>query len=96
MPDSSFLQGLADKWPTPYVLRGQVGEFTNSLISPNYIRMLDQMGKGPRRVMLSGKVTYPVQDLIEWMATRITADIPSKVMAPAVVEDGNQTASDAG
>lgn len=90
----AYLKKLARKWPSPYVLRSQAGEFTHSLYSPNYMGNLDRAGKGPRRIMIAGKTAYPVQDLIEWMAHRITADIPSKVLAAPVVE--KQPDQDAG
>lgn len=65
------LSSLKNNWRGDIVVRKEVGDFTGGLISPGYIKNLDNMGKGPRRFRIGKKVAYRVDDLIEWIESRI-------------------------
>lgn len=63
---------MAEKWPSTFVARSAVSQFTGGLISPRYLANLDSQGKGPKgRIRLRDrKVGYPVKELIAWLEER--------------------------
>lgn len=62
---------LADKWPSAFVAREKVSEFTGGIISPGYVANLDCHGEGPEgRVRIGRKVAYPVKLFIQWLERR--------------------------
>ena len=68
------LKALADKWPSPYVAREEVGPFSGGILSPKSLANLDAMGKGPRgRFRCGRKVVYPVSSLVEFCESRSQA-----------------------
>ena len=68
---SSF-ESLAAKWPSSFVSRDRVHEFTGGIISQRYLANLDSRGLGPEnRVRVGRKVAYPVDDLIAWLESRV-------------------------
>jgi hypothetical protein len=67
-PDFS---SLADRWPSPFVSRGEVERFTGGIISIKYLANLDSQGAGPQgRVRVGRKIAYNVRDLINWLENR--------------------------
>lgn len=70
---SNHFRGLADKWPSTFVARERIGDFTGGLISPGRMANLDCLGEGPQRIRIGRKVAYPVVDLVEWLAKRAQA-----------------------
>ena len=65
------LSSLADRWPSAYVAREKVGEFTGGMVSPRYIANLDCKGLGPNDSIIIGrKRAYPVDSLIAWLENR--------------------------
>lgn len=68
---SRHFQELARKWPSTFVSRDKIRDFTGGSMSPGRMANLDSQGEGPRnRFRLGRKVCYPVNDLIEWLAER--------------------------
>lgn len=66
------LKLLSKNWPSPYVARNKVGEFTGGMITPGSLANFDSQGKGPKgRFIVNRKTVYPVQDLIEWLEKRV-------------------------
>jgi hypothetical protein len=66
------LKTLADKWPSTFVSRQEVGRFTGGIVSEKYIANLDSKGLGPQgRLRIGGKVAYPVENLIRWLESRV-------------------------
>ena len=69
---SGLFANLAEKWPSTYVARGEVGKFSGGILHPRSMANLDCLGKGPEGRIHIGKkkVAYPVQSLIRWMEKR--------------------------
>lgn len=67
------LEKLKERWPSAWVARKQVGEFTGGLVAVGSMRNHDCYGTGPRRFLLKGRVGYQVDDLIEWLSHHIKA-----------------------
>lgn len=66
---------LAEKWPSAFVSRDSVPEFTGGLISSRYMANLDSLRKGPKRIRCGRKIGYPVKDFVEWMNKRINLEV---------------------
>lgn len=66
------LSSLRDRWPSPYVAREKVGEFSGGILHPRTMANLDALGQGPKgRIRMNGKkIAYPVDELIKWMQSR--------------------------
>lgn len=65
------LKTLADKWPSAWVERNQLGKFSGGLIHPRTMRNLDSQGIGiENRIKIGRKVAYPVKAVIEWLDRR--------------------------
>ena len=62
---------LAEKWPSAFIAREKVNEFTGGLISSGYIANLDCRGEGPESIRISRKICYPVGPFIEWLKSRV-------------------------
>ena len=67
-PDFS---SLTRKWPSSFVARGEVGNFTGGIVNPRTLANLDSLGKGPPgRVRIGRKIAYPVLQFTEWLTKR--------------------------
>ncbi len=66
------LSKLRDKWPSSYVSRDKVGEFSGGILHPRTLANLDSLGQGPKgRIRVNGKkIAYPVDELVAWMQSR--------------------------
>lgn len=70
----STLQELASKWPSNFVARTEIKNFTGGIISERYIANLDCQNKGPAgRIRIGRKIAYPVNELILWLESRSSA-----------------------
>lgn len=68
---SKHFQELSRKWPSTFVARERIYDFTGGLITPGRIANLDSQGEGPaNRFRVGRKVVYPVADLVEWLTQR--------------------------
>lgn len=64
---------LADKWPSAWVARQEIGRFTGGIINPRYLANLDSRGLGPAgRATIGRRVAYPVNEVITWLESRST------------------------
>lgn len=62
---------LANRWPSAYVAREEVGRFTGGILTEKYLANLDSQGKGPAgRIRCGRKVAYSVESLIAWLEER--------------------------
>lgn len=65
-------EALREKWPSTFVARDRVEDFTGGLITRGTIANLDCRGEGPPRFSMGPrKVAYPVDSFIEWLRDRI-------------------------
>ena len=63
---------LAENWPSAFVAREKVSEFSGGVLHPRTLANLDSLGKGPKgRVRIGRKVAYPVENLIKWLEARV-------------------------
>ena len=71
------LTSLAANWPSSFVARCSIGEFTGGGLSPKRMANLDSSGQGPEGAIRCGrKVLYPVENLVAWMERRCQPKIP--------------------
>ena len=64
---------MATRWPSDYVSRERIGDFTGGLIHPRTMANLDCLGEGPaEKIRLGKKIAYPVPALIQWLNRRIS------------------------
>ncbi len=67
----SLFKNMADRWPSAWVARTEIKNFTGGIITEKYIANLDSQGIGPPgRVRCGRKIAYPVDELIAWLAKR--------------------------
>ncbi len=65
------LADLASRWPSPYVARDRVSEFSGGILHPRTLANLDSKGEGPKgRIRVGKKVAYPVAELTSWLESR--------------------------
>lgn len=65
------LDQLSHRWPSAFVAREKIGDFTGGLISPKTMANYDSAGTGPVRVAIGRKVAYPVDSLVSWLKGRV-------------------------
>ena len=66
----SQLAVMAENWPSKFITRRQVEQFTGGIIKPGYLANLDSQGKGPIRFRIGGKTVYSVKDFMDWLESR--------------------------
>lgn len=67
------LSRLADRWPSPYVARGEIEKFTGGIVRSKTLANLDSQKAGPPgRVRVGRKIAYPVNEFISWLESRAT------------------------
>lgn len=67
----NHFSSLAEKWPSSFVARDKVSEFSGGIINPRTIANHDCKGTGPAgRFRVGRKIAYPVQSLVEWLEAR--------------------------
>lgn len=63
---------LADDWPSPFVARSEIENFTKGLYKPRSMNTFDGAGKGiRRRIVFRNKVAYLKEDVIEWLKSKV-------------------------
>jgi hypothetical protein len=66
---------LRKSWPSHFVARQEIKNFSGGIMSQKYLANLDSQGLGPPgRIKVGRKVAYPVDALIEWLESRSTAE----------------------
>ncbi len=65
------LSALRSKWPSPFVARTAVKDFSGGLLNEKSLANMDSQGAGPEgRFRVGRKIVYPVDSLIKWMESR--------------------------
>ncbi len=65
------LSKLADNWPSPFVARQSIRDFSGGILTSRSLANLDSQGQGPAgRFRVGRKIAYPVESLISWMEKR--------------------------
>jgi hypothetical protein len=71
-PAAEVIRQLAQKWPSTFVPRNQVREFTGGLYSGGYLANLDSLGAGPEgRFSIGRQTCYSVESLCDWLCARL-------------------------
>lgn len=63
-------KSLAEKWPSAFVARTEVSNFSGGLVNVKTIANLDSQKQGPPRVRVGRKIAYPVDSFIQWLESR--------------------------
>ena len=62
---------LAKNWPSPFVARLEIKNFSGGILNPKYLANLDSLGVGiPGRFKVGRKVAYPVSAVIAFIESR--------------------------
>ena len=62
---------MAANWPSEFVARNRVGEFTGGMVSPKSMANYDSLGEGPEgRIKIGRKSGYIKHAFVEWLKTR--------------------------
>ena len=71
MRNENLLSDLGDKWPSKWVCRRSIGNFSGGILNPRTMANFDTRGIGPKgRVRIGKKVAYPIQEVIQWLEKR--------------------------
>ena len=66
------LNKLADSWPSPFVTRNKIAEFSGGMVTPVSMAVFDSKGKGVAdRFIVNRKTCYPVDSLVQWRESRV-------------------------
>lgn len=68
MPD--IFDQMATAWQAPIVTRAKIKEFTGGAVAPKHMANIDSLGEGPERVVVNGRVCYPVFSFVSWLRAR--------------------------
>jgi hypothetical protein len=66
-----ILQKIDEAWPSPIVLRKNIGKFSCGLVTEKTIAVLDGRGRGMIYTKINGKVAYTKQNVIDWLTSKI-------------------------
>ncbi|XCN72849.1 MAG: hypothetical protein Q3M24_21605 [Candidatus Electrothrix aestuarii] len=82
------LSAFAEKWPSAFVERSKLSEFSGGVLNGRTMANLDSKGTGIKgRVKIGDrKVIYPVHEVISWLEAR--ASLPKKSKCG---QDGERT-----
>ncbi len=70
---AAVIRQAAEKWPSSFVARSKIKEFTGGLYSPGYLANKDSEGTGPKGSFRVGRQNcYPVQSLCDWLIERVS------------------------
>ena len=65
------LDKLAEDWPSPFVARSEMENFTKGLYKPRSMNTFDARGDGiKQRIVLGNKIVYLKNDVINWLRGR--------------------------
>ena len=75
MAKHADLSNLKKSWPSPFVARQEIKNFSGGIMSQKYLANLDSQGLGPPgRIKVGRKVAYPVDAVIKWLESRSTVE----------------------
>ncbi len=64
-------KSLADNWPSTFVARERIEDFTGGILTSRYLANLDSQGKGPEgRVRVGRKIAYTVESVLRFLQSR--------------------------
>ncbi|MDR0677918.1 MAG: hypothetical protein LBF44_00065 [Holosporaceae bacterium] len=68
---TSGFDKLKENWPSPFVSRSKIAEFTQGMFQPDSLNTLDAKGNGiiPRYAR-GAKIFYEVDSVISWLGTK--------------------------
>jgi hypothetical protein len=67
-----ILQKIDEAWPSPIVLRKDIGKFSCGLVTHRSMETADQRGWGiSGRISINGKVAYKKESALKWLGSRI-------------------------
>jgi len=68
---TNSIRKMDKHWPSTFVSRDKISDFTGGAYSSGYFANLDRQGKGPKGAFRLGrKICYPIESLIEWLEER--------------------------
>ena len=71
--EATNFEELAQKWPSAWVSRVEVKNFSGGTLNPKTMANLDSTGQGVEgRFRIGRQVVYPVNNLVDWMKARFS------------------------
>ncbi len=65
------LDKLAEEWPSSFVARSEIENFTKGMYKSGSLRTLDSAKLGvKRKIILGTKIAYLKADVVEWIRER--------------------------
>jgi hypothetical protein len=65
------LDKLKEKWPSPFVSRDRISEFTDGIVKQSSMNTMDARGDGiAPRYRIGNRVFYEVDSVVDWLKTR--------------------------
>ena len=66
------LTPLVEAWPSPYVCRNKIAEFSGGMVSAGSMAVFDSQGKGiESRFIVNRKTAYYTKDVVAWLEARV-------------------------
>jgi hypothetical protein len=63
---------LKEKWPSPFVSRDHIAEFTEGMFKQSSMSTLDARGTGiQKRYRIGNRVFYETDTVIDWLKTKV-------------------------
>ena len=67
-----YLKQIQEDWPSPFVARCKIGEFTKGMYKAVSMNTFDASNKGiNERYKLRKTVFYKVEDVVNWIRSKI-------------------------
>lgn len=72
MKEHPDFSSMKNKWPSSFVAREKISEFSGGILHPRTQANLDALGMGCKgRIRIGGKkIAYAVDELIKWLEER--------------------------
>lgn len=69
---ADIIREAAHKWPSTFIARAKVPEFTGGLVAVGTIANADCAGTGPEGAFKFGRqMAYPINSLCDWLIKRV-------------------------
>jgi hypothetical protein len=70
----SVIKQAIDKWPSTFVARAQIHNFTGGLLAPGTAANNDCLGTGiPGAFRVGRQICYPATEVVTWLLQRLEA-----------------------
>ena len=67
-----YLKSIQEDWPSPFVARCKIHEFTKGMYKPNTLNSYDSTKNGiSRKYKLNERIFYKVEDVISWLKNKL-------------------------